>query len=63
MFGLVHGVLEALPPLVLMGLGLAWVRLRADSVWPAVAAHMAYNGIGILLLIVSWIAGVDPSSS
>ena len=28
-FGLVHGILGALPPLVLFGIGLAWVRLRS----------------------------------
>ena len=36
MFGLVHGILGALPPLVLFGIGLAWVRLRSASVWPGV---------------------------
>ena len=53
-FGLVHGILGALPPLALFGVGLAWVRLRSASVWPSFIAHAAYNGLGILVLIVVW---------
>ncbi|HEU4449614.1 MAG TPA: CPBP family intramembrane glutamic endopeptidase [Gaiellaceae bacterium] len=53
-FGLVHGILGALPPLALFGIGLAWVRLRSASVWPAFIAHAAYNGLGILLLVLAW---------
>ena len=53
-FGLVHGILGALPPLVFFGIGLAWVRLRSASVWPSVIAHAGYNGLGILLLVVAW---------
>jgi membrane protease YdiL (CAAX protease family) len=53
-FGLVHGILGALPPLVLFGIGLAWVRLRSASVWPSFIGHAAYNGLGVLLLVLSW---------
>jgi membrane protease YdiL (CAAX protease family) len=49
-FGLSHGILGALPPLVLFGIGLGWVRLRSDSVWPGVLAHGFYNGVGILVV-------------
>jgi uncharacterized protein len=56
-FGLVHGLLGALPPLVLFGIGLAWVRLRSASVWPAFIGHAAYNGLGILVLVLSWTVG------
>ena len=55
-FGLVHGILGALPPLVLFGIGLAWVRLRSASVWPAYIGHALYNGIGVLFLALSWAA-------
>jgi len=55
-FGLVHGVLGALPPLVLFGIGLAWVRLRSASIWPVFIGHAAYNGFGILVLVLSWTA-------
>ena len=53
-FGLVHGILGALPPLALFGVGLAWVRLRSASVWPSFIAHAAYNGLGILVLLIVW---------
>src|SRR5919106_256738 len=53
-FGLVHGILGALPPLALFGIGLAWVRAASGSVWPGVIAHMTYNGVGIGLLVLSW---------
>jgi membrane protease YdiL (CAAX protease family) len=55
-FGLVHGILGALPPLVFFGIGLAWVRLRSASVWPAFIGHGAYNGLGVLALVISWTA-------
>jgi membrane protease YdiL (CAAX protease family) len=53
-FGLVHGILGALPPLVFFGIGLAWVRLRSGSVWPAFISHAVYNGLGVLALVISW---------
>ena len=53
-FGLVHGLLGALPPLVLFGIGLAWVRLRSASVWPTFLGHATYNGFGVLVLVLSW---------
>lgn len=60
-FGLVHGILGALPPLALFGVGLAWVRLRSASVWPSFIAHAAYNGLGILVLLVVWAADAPAS--
>jgi membrane protease YdiL (CAAX protease family) len=55
-FGLVHGILGALPPLVLFGIGLAWVRLHSASVWPVFIGHAVYNGLGLLALVLSWTA-------
>ena len=49
-FGLSHGILGALPPLVLFGVALGWVRLRTDSVWPGIAAHGFYNAVGVLVI-------------
>lgn len=48
-FALGHAVLGAIPPLLLFGAALAWVRLRSNSVWPGVVAHGAYNGLGVLI--------------
>jgi membrane protease YdiL (CAAX protease family) len=60
-FGLVHGILGALPPLALFGVGLAWVRLRSASVWPSFIAHAAYNGLGILVLVIVWATDTPAS--
>ena len=60
-FGLVHGVPGALPPLVFFGLGLAWIRVRSASVWPGFIAHAGYNALGLLLLVLSW--SVDASTA
>jgi len=49
-FGLSHGILGALPPLILFGLALGWVRLRSNSVWPGILAHGFYNATGILIV-------------
>jgi membrane protease YdiL (CAAX protease family) len=53
-FGAVHGVLGALPPLALFGIGLAWIRVRSASIWPGFIAHACYNGIGVVFLAISW---------
>jgi membrane protease YdiL (CAAX protease family) len=57
-FGLAHGILGALLPLAVFGIGLGWVRARSGSVWPCVIAHTAYNGLGILLLVLAWVLDV-----
>jgi membrane protease YdiL (CAAX protease family) len=53
-FGLAHGLVLGLAPLVLFGVGLAWVRLRSGSIWPGFVAHALYNGsvlaLGLLCL-------------
>ncbi len=47
MFGLAHGLVVGLVPLVLFGVGLAWVRLRSGSVWPGFVAHALYNALAL----------------
>ena len=54
LFGLAHGILGALPPLVAFGAGLAWVRYRSDSVWPCFISHAAFNGIGIAVAVATF---------
>jgi membrane protease YdiL (CAAX protease family) len=49
-FGFSHGVPGALPPLVLFGIALGWIRLRSGSVWPGVLAHGFFNAVGILVV-------------
>ena len=54
LFGLAHGILGALPPLVAFGAGLAWVRYRSDSVWPCFISHAAFNGVGIAVAVATF---------
>lgn len=58
LFGLVHlpdlkWLWYAVPNLVLVGAVLAWLRLRARSLWPAVLAHACNNLLGMLALFVA----------
>ena len=39
------------PALVALGLVFGWLTWRAGSIWPAVAAHAANNGISMILLL------------
>ncbi len=48
LFGLAHGLVEALPILVAFGLGLAWLRRTADSVLPCIVLHGIFNGLALL---------------
>jgi membrane protease YdiL (CAAX protease family) len=50
-FGLAHGLVDALPLLVLLGAGLAWLRSKTDSVYPGMATHAVFNGIAVLSVI------------
>lgn len=52
-FGLGHGIVAALPVLVLFGVALGWVRLRSGSVWPGMLAHGFYNGVALLYVYFS----------
>ena len=47
MFGLIHGIWQALPALIVFGVGLAYVRHRTNSVFPAFIAHSAFNAVGL----------------
>jgi membrane protease YdiL (CAAX protease family) len=47
----------ALPDLALLALAVAWLRLRASSLWPAVLAHSINN----LLAVVVWFVAAAPT--
>lgn len=58
LFALVHlpdlrWLWYALPNLVLLGLVLAWLRLRANSLWPSVIAHGCNNLVAMLAMFVA----------
>ena len=58
LFGCVHvpdfkSVWYAVPAIVLMGLVLAWLRLKSRSLWPAITAHATNNLVVIVGLVLA----------
>lgn len=54
LFGFYHGSLWKVVPTGLLGILLGTVALRARSLWPAVAAHLANNVLVLLLVRSGW---------
>ncbi|HEX2571273.1 MAG TPA: type II CAAX endopeptidase family protein [Polyangia bacterium] len=54
LFGFYHGNLWKAVPTALLGALLGTVALRARSLWPAVAAHLANNVLVLLLVRSGW---------
>ncbi len=52
-FGLAHGLVEGLPILVAFGAGLAYIRARTDSLYPAFAVHAAFNALALILAVTT----------
>jgi len=52
-FGLAHGLVEALPILAFFGAGLAVLRSRTGSVYPAMLVHAAFNSLVLLLAVAT----------
>jgi membrane protease YdiL (CAAX protease family) len=50
-FGLAHGLVLALPALVLFGLVTAWLRLRTRSVLPPMLVHAAFNATSLIVSV------------
>ena len=51
LFGLAHGLVEALPVLVALGAGLAYLRARSDSLYPCVLVHAVFNAVALTLAV------------
>jgi len=47
LWGFAHGLLEALPVIVLLGVGLAWIRYRQNSTIPGMLIHATFNGLAL----------------
>jgi membrane protease YdiL (CAAX protease family) len=45
LFGLAHGLVEALPILVFFGMGLCYLRAKTDSVYPGMVVHAGFNAL------------------
>jgi membrane protease YdiL (CAAX protease family) len=52
-FALVHGIPEGLPVFALFGGGLAYIRSRSESVYPGMVVHGLFNGLGLILAVVT----------
>jgi CAAX protease family protein len=50
-FGLAHGLVQALPPLVVFGMCLAYLRSRTESVYPGILLHALYNTLVLLISV------------
>jgi membrane protease YdiL (CAAX protease family) len=51
-FGLAHGLVEALLVLVPFGIALAWLRDRTNSVLPGMLVHGLFNGAALAFIVV-----------
>jgi membrane protease YdiL (CAAX protease family) len=56
-FGLAHGLVKALPPLVVFGMCLAYLRSRTASVYPGMILHAGYNSLILLFAVDFFHAG------
>jgi membrane protease YdiL (CAAX protease family) len=53
LFGLAHGLVQALPILVALGVGLAYLRAKSDSLYPCVILHGVFNAIALTLSVTT----------
>jgi hypothetical protein len=53
LFGLAHGLVEALPILAAFGAGLAYVRMRTGSVYPGMIVHAAFNSLVLIVAVAT----------
>lgn len=51
LFGLAHGLVDALPPLVALGIGLAYLRSKTDSLYPGFILHALFNAIALIAAV------------
>ena len=51
LFALGHGVVFGIPIFLFMGLGLAFIRHRMDSVYPTILMHGTFNAIALVLAV------------
>jgi membrane protease YdiL (CAAX protease family) len=51
-FGLWHGLVEALPVLIVFGTALAFLRSRTRSIYPGMILHAGFNAAALILAVV-----------
>ena len=58
LFGVMHiSDPQAVPPLIVLGAVLGWLRLASGSLWPALLLHIGNNAVAFFLLVLSLEAG------
>jgi membrane protease YdiL (CAAX protease family) len=53
LWALAHGLLDALPVITILGIGLAWLRYRQGSTIPGMILHGTFNGIALAASVLS----------
>jgi len=53
LFSLAHMSPSGLVPIFILGLMLAWLFNKTQSVWPCIIVHCAYNSIALIFMIIS----------
>jgi len=53
LFGLAHGLVEALPVLATFGILLTWLRSRTDSTIPGMIVHSLFNSIALVVAVTT----------
>jgi membrane protease YdiL (CAAX protease family) len=52
-FALVHGLVAGFPVIAAFGVGLAYLRARAESIYPCILLHASFNAAGLALGIAT----------
>jgi membrane protease YdiL (CAAX protease family) len=52
-FTLAHGLIEAAPQIFALGLGLAYLRYRMNSVYPSILLHGSFNALALIFAVLS----------
>lgn len=50
-FALGHGLVRAMPALLLFGIVIALLRLRTNSIYPSILVHCAFNATGLIVSV------------
>jgi uncharacterized protein len=53
LFGIAHADPGSFPVLFVIGLALAFLRWRTESIWPCIVLHMLNNGIAALAIVLT----------
>lgn len=51
LFGAAHGLLIALPILTIFGIVVGWLRVRTNSIYPAMLVHATFNATALIVSV------------